>query len=203
MDFYQEVTLLPQLEIPVYFLWSKVYTQLHLAFVEQKDNHESIPFGVSFPNYRSGENINSGFLGIKIRIFAKNEALLEKLNLGHWLEQLIDYVHITPPRAVPKEKITGYALFYRVNPKPNLEQRIAHQARRRNISIEEASLAFKNFIALPNVEPYIVLKSLSAKREENIDRPYRLYIGKSLADKAKDGKFGTYGLSRMATVPEF
>lgn len=203
MDFYQEVTLMPQLEIPVYFLWSKVYTQLHLAFVEQKDNHENIPFGVSFPNYRSGENINSGFLGIKIRIFAKNEALLKKLNLGYWLEQLIDYVHITKPREVPQEKITGYALFYRVNPKLNLEQRIAHQAKRRNISLADARAHFEQFVTPPTIEPFIQLKSLSAKREGNIDRSYRLYIGKSLADEAKDGKFGTYGLSRMATVPEF
>ena len=69
--------------------------------------------------------------------------------------------------------------------------------------MDEAKQHFKQYIEQPIIEPYVSLKSLSAKREQNIDRPYRLYIGKSLVDEAKDGEFGTYGLSRMATVPEF
>ncbi len=201
--YYQEITLIDQAEISPYFIWSKLYGQVHLAFVEQQDEQGKIPFGVSFPQYRIHQQKKLGFLGTKIRIFAKTENELQQLNLGQWLERLTDYVHIIQPREVPQAKITGYAHYYRVNPKMSLEERIAHQAQRRNISLDEAKQHFKQYVEQPVVEPYVSLKSLSAKREENIDRPYRLYIGKSVADEAKDGKFGTYGLSRTATVPEF
>ena len=203
MKYYQEVTLIDQDEIPIYFIWSKVYTQLHLAFVEQIDEQEKIPFGVSFPQYRVNQQKKVGFLGSKVRIFANTENELRQLDLGKWLERLTDYVHITQPREVPLAKVTGYAHYYRVNPKMSLDERIAHQAQRRNISVDEARQHFKAYIDVPMAEPYVSLKSLSAKREESVDRPYRLYIGKTLADEAKNGKFGTYGLSRTATVPEF
>ncbi|RLZ08878.1 type I-F CRISPR-associated endoribonuclease Cas6/Csy4 [Acinetobacter sp. 2JN-4] len=203
MDWYQEITLIDQDEISPYFIWSKVYTQLHIAFAEHSDEQERSYLGVSFPQYRTNEQKKFGFLGTKIRIFAKTENELQQLNLGKWLERLTDYVHIIQPREVPQAKITGYAHYYRVNPKMSLEERIAHQAQRHNIPLAEAKQHFKQYVEQPVVEPYVSLKSLSAKREENIDRPYRLYIGKSVADEAKDGKFGTYGLSRTATVPEF
>ncbi len=142
-------------------------------------------------------------MGTKIRVFASSENDLQQLNLGKWLERFIDYVHITQPREVPRAKITGYAHYYRVNHRMSVEERIVHQAQRRNISLDQARQHFKQYVEQPVVEPYVSLKSLSAKREENVDRPYRLYIGKSLVDEARDGMFGTYGLSRMTTVPEF
>jgi CRISPR-associated endonuclease Csy4 len=203
MEFYQEITLMEQAEISIHFLWSKVYTQLHLAFVEQQNEQEKIPFGVSFPQYKVNQQKQSSFLGLKIRVFAHSEIELRQLNLEKWLERLIDYVHLTKPREVPQDKVVGYALFYRVNPRLSLKQRIANQAQRRNISLDEAKQHFEKYVEQPMLEPYISLKSLSAKREENIDRFYNLYIGKSPADEAKDGKFGTYGLSRTVTVPEF
>lgn len=203
MNYYIELTLMDSPDFSLFELWSKVYTQLHIAFAEHSDEQERSYLGVSFPQYRINEQKKFGFLGTKIRIFAKTENELQQLNLGKWLERLTDYVHIIQPREVPQVKITGYAHYYRVNPKMSLEERIAHQAQRRNISLDEAKQHFKQYVEQPAVEPYVSLKSLSAKREENIDRPYRLYIGKSVADEAKDGEFGTYGLSRNATVPEF
>ncbi|WP_436899198.1 type I-F CRISPR-associated endoribonuclease Cas6/Csy4 [Acinetobacter gyllenbergii] len=203
MQYYQEITLIDQDEISPYFIWSKVYTQLHIAFAEHSDNQDQSRLGISFPQYRINQQKNIGFLGKKIRIFANTEVQLQQLNLGKWLERFVDYVHFTQPREVPQAKITSYAHYFRVNPKMSLEQRIVHQAQRHNISLDQARQHFKQYIDQPVVEPYVSLKSLSAKREENIDRPYRLYIGKSVADEAKDGTFGTYGLSRFSTVPEF
>lgn len=205
MNYYIELTLIDSPNFSLYQVWTTAYTQLHLAFVAQQNGQEKIPFGVSFPQYRINQQKKIGFLGSKIRVFAHSENELKQLNLHEWFKRLIesDYVHVTKPREVPKDKVTGYALFYRVNPKLNLEQRIAHQAERHKISLVEAQQHFKAYVEQPMIEPYVSLKSLSAKREENIDRPYKLYIGKSLADEAKDGKFGTYGLSRTATVPEF
>ncbi|QER40122.1 type I-F CRISPR-associated endoribonuclease Cas6/Csy4 [Acinetobacter suaedae] len=203
MNYYIEVTIMDSPDFSLFELWSKVYTQLHIAFAEHSNEQGRISFGVSFPQYRMNEQKKIGFLGTKIRVFASSENQLQQLNLGKWLERLIDYVHIIQPREVPQAKVTGHAHYYRVNPKMSVEERIVHQAQRRNISLDEAKQHFKQYIEQPILEPYVSLKSLSAKREQNIDRPYRLYIGKSLVDEAKDGEFGTYGLSRMATVPEF
>ncbi|WP_234857055.1 type I-F CRISPR-associated endoribonuclease Cas6/Csy4 [Acinetobacter junii] len=203
MNYYIELTLMDSPDFSLFELWSKVYTQLHIAFAEHSNEQGRISFGVSFPQYRMNEQKKIGFLGTKIRIFANTENELQQLNLGQWLERLMDYVHIIQPREVPQAKVTGHAHYYRVNPKMSIEERIVHQAQRRNISLDEAKQHFKQYIEQPIIEPYVSLKSLSAKREQNIDRPYRLYIGKSLVDEAKDGEFGTYGLSRTTTVPEF
>lgn len=198
MQFYQEITLLEQEEIPIHFLWSKLYTQLHLAFVEQKDEQEKIPFGVSFPQYRLKADKKIGFLGEKIRIFAHSTAELEQLNLNKWLERLTDYVHITSSREIPLGKVTGFAIYSRAVPKDSVEKRIAHQAQRRNISITEAEAYFKDHEYNTTLaEPFISLKSLSGQHL------FKLHIKKTLADKANMGKFGTYGLSKTITVPEF
>ena len=37
MKFYQEITLIDQAEISPYFIWTKLYTQLHIALAELKD----------------------------------------------------------------------------------------------------------------------------------------------------------------------
>ncbi|UTO04313.1 type I-F CRISPR-associated endoribonuclease Cas6/Csy4 [Moraxella sp. FZLJ2107] len=199
MKFYQEMTLLPDSEISPYFLWTKVYTQLHIAIADVKNTHGVHAIGVSFPNYRySNDNGKiSGTLGRKLRVFAQSEDELVKLDLSKQLERLTDYVHITSIKPVPIDKITGYAQYYRVIPKMSLEQRIAHQAKRHGVSLEEATAHLKNYQTPPTSEPFIRLTSHSTGHE------FSLYIGKTITDSTGDGHFGTYGLSRSAGVPEF
>ncbi|MDQ1210321.1 CRISPR-associated endonuclease Csy4 [Acinetobacter baylyi] len=197
MLYYLEITLLEQEEIPLHLIWSKVYTHLHLAFVEQKDAEEKIIYGVSFPKYRLIQQKKLGYLGDKIRIFADSVEALEQLNLNHWLERLQDYVHVLSARKVPEDKINGYATYFKVNPKLTIEQRIVHQAERRGISIEESQEHFKALNLKETFEPYINMKS------QTNDMSFRLIIGKKRIDEANIGKFGSYGLSRTSTVPEF
>lgn len=54
MKFYQELTLLPQDEINIYFLWSKTFQQIHLGLVEMQDDQKRVPIGLSFPEYKMG-----------------------------------------------------------------------------------------------------------------------------------------------------
>lgn len=197
MLYYLEITLLEQEEIPLHLIWSKVYTQLHLAFVEQKDAEQKIIYGVSFPKYRLIQQKKLGYLGDKIRIFADSVEALEQLNVNHWLERLQDYVHVLSARKVPEDKINGYATYFKVNPKLTIEQRILHQSERRGISIEEAQEHYKALDLSETFEPYINMKS------QTNDMNFRLIIGKKRADEANIGKFGSYGLSRWSTVPEF
>lgn len=179
----------------LYTLWSKLYTQLHLAFVEQKDSQEKIAYGISFPRYLLSTDKGIGFLGDKLRIFAHSAQELEQLNFNQWLARLNDYVHITAPRETPHN--VSYAIYSRAVPKDSVEKRIVHQAQRRNISITEAATHFKDHVYPPLIEPFISLKSLSGQHV------FKLHIKKTLTDEASMGKFGTYGLSKTVTVPEF
>jgi len=197
MLYYLEITLLEQEEIPLHLIWSKAYTQLHIAFAEQTDEQGKITYGVSFPKYRLIQQKKLGYLGDKIRIFADSVEALEQLNLTHWLARLQDYVHILSARKVPEDKINGYAAYFKVNPKLTIEQRIVHQAERRGISIEEAQEHLKALDLTETFEPYINMKS------HTNDMNFRLIIGKKCIDEANIGKFGSYGLSRTSTVPEF
>lgn len=195
MQHYIELTLMDNPDFNLYTLWSKLYTQLHLAFVEQKDSQEKIAYGVSFPRYRLGSDKGVGFLGDKLRIFAHSAQELEQLNLNQWLARLNDYVHITAPRETPNN--ISYAIYSRAVPKDSVEKRILHQAQRRNISIKEAEAHFKNHVYPTLIEPFISLKSLSGQHI------FKLHIKKTLTDEASMGNFGTYGLSKTMTVPEF
>lgn len=197
MQFYQEITLLPDVEISPYFLWTKVYTQLHLAFVEQQDDDGKIAYGVAFPQYRLKPEKQIGFLGFKVRIFAQTEQALQVLNVAKWLERLTDYVHITSIRPVPADKVTGFSHYYRVIPRMSLDERIVHQAARHDVSVDTAREHLKGYQTQATIEPYIQLKSQSTGHN------FALHIGKQSANGLGDGKFGTYGLSRSAGVPEF
>ncbi len=203
MNFYQEITIIEQAEIPLYFIWSKLYTQLHLAFVEQKDDTEQIAYGVSFPQYRLHEQKQLGHLGSKIRIFANSIAELEKLDLQKWLDRLEDYVHVTRAREVPQDKITGYANYNRIRPLKNKQTRILHQAKRRNISVEASAKYFEKFAERKRGEPFIQLKSQSSSDTDQPKHEFNLYISKQNVETENLGKFGTYGLSQNSTVPEF
>lgn len=197
MNYYIELTVMDSPELTSYQIWSKLYTQLHLAFVEQQDDDGKIAYGVAFPQYRLKPEKQIGFLGFKVRIFAQTEQALQALNVAKWLERLTDYVHITSIRPVPVDKITGYAQYYRVIPRMSLDERILHQAKRHHVSTDVARERLKDYQTEKNIEPFIQLKSQSTGHD------FALYIGKNMAEQAQAGTFGSYGLSRLATVPEF
>ncbi|MEG2920458.1 MAG: type I-F CRISPR-associated endoribonuclease Cas6/Csy4, partial [Acinetobacter sp.] len=120
MKYYIEVTLMKTDDFSPYELWSRIYTQLHIAFAEIKDTYDNkVSIGVSFPQYRFNAEKGVGFLGEKIRIFAQSQADLKKLNIQKWFDRLTDYLHITSIREVPENKITGYAIYRRKQVKTN------------------------------------------------------------------------------------
>ena len=92
MKFYQEITLIDQAEISPYFIWSKLYAQLHIALAEQKNIEDKVSIGVSFPQYiyeEKGDDEKSKVnLGKKLRLFSESESDLKKLDLRKWLERL-------------------------------------------------------------------------------------------------------------------
>jgi CRISPR-associated endonuclease Csy4 len=213
MNFYLEITLLPNPEVNPNFLWSKVYQQLHLGLVELQDGQKKVPIGISFPEYKVGDKFS--LLGGKCRLFAQDEATLTQFNAAKWLARLSDYVHCTSIRPVP-DKLTGYASYQRVQPKTNKERLARRYAKRHELDFETAlndpvdlksdsqpnatyKLQFRYCDMLPKAipSPFIRLKSLSN------EQTFCLCIKKTDAAQSSGNSFNSYGLSATTTVPEF
>jgi CRISPR-associated endonuclease Csy4 len=197
MSYYIELTLIKDSEISPYFIWSKLYTQLHLAFVEQKDANEQIPYGVSFPEYKSIEAKGKKImlLGTKIRVFSNSLEELQMLNLDKWLERLTDYVHIKSVK--PVENVTQYLTVNRYRPKASAGNLARRYASRHNVSVEDALKRLEGFKQKLEPYPYIQMKSLSGERE------FSLCINQQVVEQQNLGKFSTYGLSANSTVPHW
>ncbi len=196
MKYFFELTFISNNEFSFYQLWSKVYAQLHLAFVETKDEDNKINLGISFPEYQFNNEKGIGFLGSKLRVFANSEEELQKLDIRRWLERLNDYVHISSIKEVPVHKITGYAIFSRKQVKTNADRLARHRVKRGDISYEEAKSRYQNVITTTDL-PFIQLKSLTSTQ------PFKLFIEKRVSEKLTEDKFSTYGLSARSSVPEF
>lgn len=192
MKHYIEITLIPDGDLGLFLLWSKVYLQLHLALVELKEANSLVPVGVSFAEYRSDEK--HVMLGSKLRVFASNINDLEKLNLSHWLNRLNDYVHISRIRAVPNAH--QHVLVSRVHAPSNVGNLARRYAKRHGISMAESLEKYQNYEAKqpPNLA-FIKIKSLSLAHD------FTLCILQSVKSTAQSGFYNTYGLSHTSTVP--
>ena len=199
MKYYQEITLIDQAEISSYFIWSKLYTQLHIALAEIKDTNDKVNIGVSFPQYIFEEKIEGKKakvnMGKKLRLFAQNEADLKKLDLKKWLDRLTDYVHITSIREVP-ENVKGYAIYKRKQVKTNATRLARHRVKRGDIGFDEALARYSNVVTTTEL-PFIQMKSLTS------DQMFKLFIEKRSIEQSKSQVFSTYGLSSESSVPEF
>ena len=212
MNHYQEITLLPDAEISLAFLWTKVYTQLHLAFVAQKDTPHGGTFAVSFPEYTEGKGKG---LGHKVRVFAETEEALQTLGLDKALERLLDYVHLTTIRSIPMNRLKGYAIYSRQHASKSQAQTARRFARRHDLPIEQATARFAKK-QRPNDRrdpkeskadetrknatrdlPYIQMQSLTNHHK------YSLFIQKQPTPAPATSPFSLYGLSPKAAVPEF
>ena len=212
IKWYQEITLLPNSEISLAFLWTKVYTQLHLAFVSQKDTPNSGSFAVSFPEYTEGKQKG---LGHKVRVFAETEEALQTLNLDKALERLLDYVRLTTICEIPMRRLKGYAIYSRQHAPHSREQAARRLSRRHGLPVEQeaARLAKKSLqserLVAKELEdgkkfkksirdlPYIQMQSLTNRHK------YNLFIHKKPTSSASASPFSLYGLSPEAAVPEF
>ncbi len=192
MKFYLEITLLASVDVGLYFLWKKVYQQIHVAFVKLQNNDKKIPIGVAFPEY----NKEKSYLGNKLRLFAEDSVLLESLNIKQHLNSLTDYVHITNIREVPQGRIKHYACFKRIQPKSSLARIARRKSKREAISFEQSLQALGNFQEQTTILPYIQIKSSSTGED------FYLFIDCVFQDENK-GFYSSYGLSSVHTVPIF
>ena len=193
MQHYIDITLLPNDEIGHYFLWGKLYQQVHLALVEQEQGQ----VGVSFPEYSKSQPR----LGRKLRLFAINEQGLKQLDLSKWLTRLLDYCHISSIRPVPAE--VRHVVFSRQHCVSSPERLARRRAKRKDETFEQAMAHFVGFKESFSALPFIELESLSTSHDGEQNRRFRLFIDNRFCETEHRGEFNTYGLSKTATVPWF
>jgi CRISPR-associated endonuclease Csy4 len=193
MQHYIDITLLPNDEIGHYFLWGKLYQQVHLALVEQ--GQEQV--GVSFPEYSKDQPR----LGRKLRLFARDEQQLIQLNLSKWLNRLADYCHISSIRTVPTE--VKYVIFSRMQNITNPERLARRRAKRKSETFEQAMMHFSGFKESFTTLPFVELQSLSTSVDGEKNHKFKLFIDRHFCSKAQIGAFSSYGLSKTATIPWF
>lgn len=51
MNYYQDITLIPNGEVSLSFLWTKVFTQLHLVLAEEQRREGMVKTALAFPAY--------------------------------------------------------------------------------------------------------------------------------------------------------
>ena len=193
MKYYLDITLLPDAEANLGFLWQKVYRQLHLALVEQQTANGNSAIAVSFPEYG-----NKDFpLGSKLRLFALTQSQLQQLDMGKWLNRLTDYSHCASIKKV-SESVSTFVCFKRVQFDTNVDRLARRRAKRKGESFEQALKHFNNFKEQESKLPFVNMNSLSKKEQ------FRLFIGKEIVKQTESSEFTSYGLSLGgATVPEF
>jgi CRISPR-associated endonuclease Csy4 len=193
MKYYLDITLIPNEEVPLYFLWEKLYQQLHLALVERLKNGKS-KVGVAFPKYDKEERS----LCNKLRLLTFEQGDLEALNLDKYFARLKDYVHWTGIKEVPVDKITGYAFFKREQVKSNHERLARRRGRKTGVSDEQALVFFEGKLERRSQAPFVYLNS------QTNGKRYPLFIVMEETDiKSKMAAFSSYGLSNDCSVPLF
>lgn len=111
MKSYQEVTLMPQMDVNYNHVSSLVYQELHNALSECPSERKGA-IAVSFPEYYFDAKTNKSNLGKNMRVFAEYEDDLDALDLKSVVSHFSDYVHITNIKDVG-DKATHYEVYTR------------------------------------------------------------------------------------------
>lgn len=200
MRFYQDITLVPDTEANLGFLWKKVFQQVHIALVDNKIGDNESAIALSIPGY--GDKPFP--LGNKLRVLAMTEDALKKLAIDRWLNRLCDYCHVKPIKPVPDD-VSHYVCFRRKSVK-SIEKKAQRRAQHLNKPYEEV-LAYlkKEGRTIKSDLPFINVESQEMKKraEQGVSSQFLLYIEKLISNGPVYGKFDCYGLSKTATIPWF
>lgn len=212
MNYYQEITLLPDAEIALGFIWQNVFQQVHIALVENKIGPNQSAIAVGFPDYKQ----TSFPLGSKLRLFAKDKAELEKLAITNWLTRLADYAHVKAIKPVPAE--VTYVCFTRKHVKSverierEMEEKAQRWAAKSGQPLTQCLMDLEKTKPVGHSKlPFIFLHSQETKRRSpNESSKFPLFISRVEVNGAQNGTFDSYGLSaklnsenNLGCVPQF
>ena len=212
MKYYLDITLLPETDITLGFIWQKVYQQVHIALVDNKVGNNESAIAVSFPSY--GEHAFP--LGNQLRLLANEEGQLTKLNIAKWLNRFEDYVHIKSIKAVPANVTHAAFVRQQVKGEARIEKDMLSKAQRWAEKSEQPLDVClleleKSKPKANNNLPFIWLESQETKqRDVTSSRKFPLFIKKIEVTEQQVGTFNCYGLStnhndkeKLASIPQF
>lgn len=233
MKYYLDITLLPDTDITLGFIWFKVYQQIHIALAEngflsdesvkgrngKQEPLKKSRIALSFPEYKRGKYP----LGSVLRLFSDTKEQLDVLNVKVLLSRLTDYTHCKSIQVVDETKVKKYVCFKRKQFKStakiakDIERRAEYLVKNKpdkyggNI-VEVKSILIgksKNYDNKSEL-PFINLMSLSSKPDAPLSDKDRFLLFIEMQDMESEikGDFTCYGLSRrekgnQATVPWF
>lgn len=184
MNYYFNITLLPDTEMSIGLLMNALCAKLHKVLCDLK----STSIGVSFPKYQVT-------LGNILRVHG-SESDLKKLQLGEWLGGMNGYCKIGEILTVPKN--TKYRIVCR-------KQSTMSQAKLKRL-LKHGTITkdkLKNYKAKMLSEKSLALPYIDLISNSN-NRRHRRYIELGeILDKPIEGPFDQFGLSKTATIPWF
>lgn len=183
MKHYIDIKLLPDEDIPIYFLRNKIYAKFHKVLFTLKSTN----IGISFPHYKVK-------LGHVIRIHGAETKLIE-LQAKNWLGGLISYCDVSSIQAIPNKVV--YRTISRKQSNMT-EAKLKRLIKRGSISPDEIKGYKAKMFQQGLDNPYLELDSSSNGHK------HRRYIAFGELVKSNiEGKFDSFGLSKTATIPWF
>lgn len=183
MNYYMDIKLFPDAEIPATVLMNASYTKLHKALCDLGSTN----IGVSFPKYKVT-------LGNVLRLHG-NQSDLVALQLQNWLGGMAGYCNVSEVLPVPEG-----VQFRRVSRKQaNMSQAKLNRLLKRGSITEDKAKQYRTKMFTKGLDnPYLELQSGSNGHK------HRRYIEfGELQVSSAAGDFDQFGLSKTATVPWF
>ena len=183
MEYYIDIEIKPDAEMRESPLMNLVYDKLHKALVKLITER----IGVSFPEYQIK-------LGKVLRLHVEKTDL-QNLQHLNWLGGIVGYCEISDIKKVPADVKHRTISRIRTNMSKSKLKRLK---RRGSITPDEEKIYKAKMFSQGLDNPYLDLKSWSTGQKHR-----RFFRFGPLLDQQVEGKFDSYGLSKVATVPWF
>ncbi|MDC8773558.1 type I-F CRISPR-associated endoribonuclease Cas6/Csy4 [Roseateles albus] len=184
---YLDIRLLPDPELPPHVLMAALFTKLHKALSDLKEDQ----IGVCFPEYAK----DPARLGDHLRLIGPR-ASLARLMEGSWLGALQEQISSTAIASVPEG--AEQRALRRVQAKSSPARLRRRQMKRHGLNEAEALERVPDHAAEFLRLPFVQLFSAST------GQTFRLFLDLSEPQGAGvQGVFNAYGLSSTATIPCF
>lgn len=191
MNYYCDLSLLPDPEFQETFLMNALYNKLHKALVALKSEQ----IGVSFPRYRAKNKASSACLGNILRLHSDYQELHKLLN-GPWLQRMREHLIIGEILATPAK--TSQCKVRRKQCKSSPARLRRRQIKRHRLSEAEAIIKIPDNIAQRIELPYLIMHSQSSGQR------FCLFIEQTQTSQQNNQyRFNSYGLSHESTLPLF
>lgn len=192
MESYIDIQILPNPEIAAPVVMNGLFYRLHLRLAAS-----GLQVGVSFPQYRMGDEASAGSLGSLLRLHGQRDDLA-KLDVQTTMGEFCDYTFVGEISDVPGA-VSEYASFVRKHCKSmrDVDRKRRYLLKKANGEWNDvAQESLRRFMEkLHCALPFVHLASHSSKPAEGeTQNSFHLFIAKE-AGPRRNGSVTRYGLS--------